>query len=160
MFIRELQVDGYGALHGVKLSFETPVTIIYGRNEAGKSTLLRFVRSMLYGFPTRKDPVERGEPVAGGRHGGRMILSVSPEAEWVLERYAERGSGLIVRDESGSDRPMPQQEWERLALGGVSERLFRQLFAVTLDELHEIRSLQGEEIGNYLYHAGMAGARH
>jgi uncharacterized protein YhaN len=157
MYIRELQVDGYGALHGLKLELEAPVTVLYGRNEAGKSTLLRFIRSMLYGFPTRKDPVERGEPVFGGRHGGRLLLSDKSGREWLVERYAERGSGILVREEGGIERSMGQAEWERLLLGGVSERLFRQLFAVSLDELHELRSLQGEEIGNYLYHAGLAG---
>ncbi len=157
MFIRELQVDGYGALQGLKLEFETPVTVLYGPNEAGKSTVLRFVRSMLYGFPTRKEPVERGEPVFGGRHGGRLLLSDKSGREWQLERYVERGSGLAVRQEGGVERSMAQAEWERLVLGGISERLFRQLFAVSLNELHELRSLQGEEIGNYLYHAGLAG---
>jgi uncharacterized protein YhaN len=157
MYIRELQVDGYGALHGLKLELEAPVTVLYGFNEAGKSTLLRFIRSMLYGFPTRKDPVERGEPVFGGRHGGRLLLSDKSGREWLAERYAERGSGVLVREEGGIERSMGQAEWERLLLGGVSERLFRQLFAVSLNELHELRSLQGEEIGNYLYHAGLAG---
>ncbi|WP_372663828.1 AAA family ATPase [Cohnella sp.] len=157
MFIRELQLDGYGALHGLKLQLEAPVTVIYGSNEAGKSTVLRFIRSMLYGFPTRKEPVERGEPVFGGRHGGRLRLSDTSGHEFVLERYAERGNGLILRNESGIERVMGQAEWERLMLGGISERLFRQLFAVSLNELHELRSLQGEEVGNYLYHAGLAG---
>jgi uncharacterized protein YhaN len=157
MFIRELQVDGYGALQGMKLGLEAPVTVLYGANEAGKSTLLRFVRSMLYGFPTRKDPVERGEPVYGGRHGGRLLLSDTSDREWLLERYAQRGSGLVLRGDDGLERSMGQAEWERFMLGGISERLFRQLFSVSLNELHELRSLQGEEIGNYLYHAGLAG---
>ncbi|MCD9025605.1 AAA family ATPase [Cohnella silvisoli] len=157
MYIRELQVDGYGALQGVKLEFDAPVTVLYGLNEAGKSTLLRFIRSMLFGFPTRKDPVERGEPVFGGRHGGRLRLLDKSGREWLVERYAERGNGVSVREEGGIERFMAQAEWERLLLGGISERLFRQLFAVSLNELHELRSLQGEEIGNYLYHAGLAG---
>jgi uncharacterized protein YhaN len=157
MFIRELQVDGYGALQGMKLGLEAPVTVLYGANEAGKSTLLRFVRSMLYGFPTRKDPVERGEPVFGGRHGGRLLLSDTFGREWLLERYAERGSGLVLRGDDGLERSMGQAEWERFMLGGISERLFRQLFSVSLNDLHELRALQGEEIGNYLYHAGLAG---
>ncbi|BBI32627.1 AAA family ATPase [Cohnella abietis] len=157
MYIRELHVDGYGALQGLKLEFKAPITVIYGPNEAGKSTLLRFVRSMLYGFPTRKDPVERGEPVFGGRHGGRLLLSDKSGRKWILERYAERGNDILLREESGIERILGQTEWERLLLGGISERLFRQLFAVSLNELHELRSLQGEEIGNYLYHAGLAG---
>ncbi|TFE30793.1 AAA family ATPase [Cohnella luojiensis] len=157
MYIRELQVDGYGALHGLKLELEAPITVIYGPNEAGKSTLLRFVRSMLYGFPTRKDPVERGEPVFGGRHGGRLLLKDRAGREWLLERYADRGNEMTLRDGGGLERMLAQPEWERLLLGGISERLFRQLFSVSLNELHELRSLQGEELGNYLYHAGLAG---
>lgn len=157
MFIRELHVDGYGALQDTKVTLDHSVTILYGPNEAGKSTLLRFIRAMLYGFPSRKELVERGEPFRGGRHGGRLLLAQRDGREWLLERYAERGSGLAVRDSSGLERQLSQAEWERLALGGITEKLFRQLFAVSLDELHQLRSLQGEEVGNYLYHAGLAG---
>ncbi|QJD81891.1 AAA family ATPase [Cohnella herbarum] len=157
MYIKELHVDGYGALSGVKLRLDAPVTVIYGPNEAGKSTLLRFVRSMLYGFPTRKEPVERGEPVLGGRHGGRLLLADKSGQEWLLERYAERGSEVTVRDPGGMERAVRQAEWQRMLLGGISEQLFRQLFSVSLNELNELRTLQGEEVGNYLYHAGLAG---
>jgi uncharacterized protein YhaN len=162
MFIRELHVDGYGALQNNSCSLDAPVTVVYGPNEAGKSTLLRFIRSMLYGIPTRKDLVERGEPVFGGRHGGRMLVSAGGR-QLMLERYADGGGvrktagGLIVRDQEGAELGWSQAEWERHVLGGVSERLFRQLFAVSLDELHELRTLQGDEIGNFLYHAGLAG---
>ena len=157
MYIRELQVDGYGALQDARVALDAPVTVLHGPNEAGKSTLLRFIRSMLYGFPSRKDPVERGEPVRGGRHGGRLLLRGTDGATWLVERYAERGQSLVLRDEDGQERRLTQPEWERLALGGVSEKLFRQLFSVSLDELHQLRALQGEEIGHYLYHAGLAG---
>lgn len=157
MYIRELQVDGYGLLQDARVSLDAPVTVLHGPNEAGKSTLLRFIRSMLYGFPSRKDPVERGEPVRGGRHGGRLLLQGEDGKTRLVERYAERGPGLVLRDEDGRERQLAQAEWEKTALGGVTEKLFRQLFAVSLDELHQLRALQGEEIGNYLYHAGLAG---
>ncbi len=158
MYIREIEVDGYGALNNLKLSFgEGRIAVLYGPNEAGKSTLLRFLRSMLYGFPTRKEPVERGEPAFGGRHGGRLVLEDKGGLQWRIERHAERSGEIRLRDESGTERVVAQAEWERLLLGGLSERLFRQLFAVSLNELHELRTLQGEELGNYLYHAGLAG---
>lgn len=162
MFLEALQVDGFGPLAGVRCRFERPVTIVFGPNESGKTSLLRFVRGMLYGFPNRQHPVERGEPVRGGRHGGRLWLSTRDGARFVLERYADgagkRGAGWVtLRDEDGSIRTMSQAEWERLVLGGVSAPLFRQLFAITLDELRELQSLQSGEVGNYLYHAGLAG---
>ncbi|WP_123041189.1 AAA family ATPase [Cohnella candidum] len=165
MYIRELRVDGYGPLRDMSVSLEAAVTVVYGPNEAGKSSLLRFIRAMLYGIPTRKDPVERGEPVFGGRHGGGLSLLARDGRELAIERYADgsggsgrkSAGGILVRDGNGLELPWTQQEWERRALGGVSERLFRQLFAVSLDELHELLTLQGDEIGSFLYHAGLAG---
>lgn len=164
MYIRELRVDGFGALRDVSVCFDKPVTVVCGPNEAGKSTLIRFLRSMLYGFPTRKEPVERGEPVHGGRHGGSIVVRTRDGRELLAERYADAGGagrrtagGLTVRDDRGLELGWSQQEWERQVLGGVSERLFRQLFAMSLDELHELMTLQGEEVGNFLYHSGLAG---
>lgn len=161
MYIKELQIDGFGALAGLSCAFEAPVTVVYGPNEAGKSTLLRFIRSVLYGFANRGQPEERGEPVFGGRHGGRLVLR-SDGQELVLERYADvavrrGGAAAVLRDANGAEFPLSQAELERRLLGGVSERLFRQLFAVTLDDLQQLRTIAGDEVGNYLYHAGMAG---
>lgn len=162
MFLEELQVDGFGPLAGRTCRFEKPLTVVLGPNESGKTSLLRFVRCMLYGFPTRHQPVERGEPVYGGRHGGRLVFSTRDGSRFTLERYASeqgrRGAGWVkLRDGQGGDRAMSQAEWERLMLGGVSAGMFRQLFAITLDDLRELGGLQNGEAGNYLYHAGMAG---
>ncbi|WP_217593865.1 AAA family ATPase [Cohnella sp. GbtcB17] len=162
MYIEELHIDGFGPLSGVRLRFDAKTTIVWGPNEAGKSTLLRFIRSMLYGFATRAQLPERGEPVSGGRHGGRLVLRDEQGRLRILERYADapqrKGAPVAsLREADGGERRLTQAELERLLLGGVSEQLFRQLFAVSLDELHELRSLKGDEIGNYLYHAGMAG---
>ncbi|MDG0813613.1 AAA family ATPase [Cohnella rhizosphaerae] len=162
MYIEELHIDGFGPLAGVRLRFDARTTVVWGPNEAGKSTLLRFIRSMLYGFATRAQLPERGEPLSGGRHGGRLVLRDERGRQRILERHADapqrKGAPVAtLREADGSERRLTQAEVERLLLGGVSEQLFRQLFAVSLDELHELRSLKGDEIGNYLYHAGMAG---
>ncbi|CAI6048668.1 AAA family ATPase [Cohnella sp. JJ-181] len=162
MYIEEVHIDGFGPLAGVRLRFDAPATVLWGPNEAGKSTLLRFIRSMLYGFATRAQLPERGEPVGGGRHGGRLVLRDEQGRQRILERYGDvpqrkGGPVAVLREEDGRERHLTQPEIERLLLGGVSEQLFRQLYAVSLDELHELRSLRGDEIGNFLYHAGMAG---
>ncbi|MDI4644950.1 AAA family ATPase [Cohnella hashimotonis] len=162
MYIEELHIDGFGPLAGVRLRFDAQAIVIWGPNEAGKSTLLRFMRSMLYGFATRAQLPERGEPVGGGRHGGRLVLRDERGRQRILERYADapqrKGAPVAtLREAEGGERRLTQAEVERLLLGGVSEQLFRQLYAVSLDELHELRSLKGDEIGNFLYHAGMAG---
>ena len=74
MRLEELYLDGFGRFHQQTIGVSEPVTVFYGPNEAGKSTLLAFVRAVLFGFPTR-GRTEHYPPLAGGRHGGRIRFS-------------------------------------------------------------------------------------
>ncbi|WP_424768966.1 AAA family ATPase [Paenibacillus sp. sgz302251] len=178
MRLLRAEVDGFGQLVGRQLDLDAPVIVVYGPNEAGKSTMFSFIRTMLYGFAKRTQFIERQEPVNGGKHGGRMFFADSTGQSYVLERYAadragklklrrigsdeeaygrgtERGRGLGQENGALADEAvLLQPEWERRFLGGISDRLYRQLFAVTLTELQEIGALSGDELGRYLYQAG------
>lgn len=176
MKLVKAEIDGFGQLYGRQISLDAPVVIVYGPNEAGKSTMFGFIRSMLFGFAKRGQQSERQEPVNGGRHGGRLFFRNAENEHFVLERYASESSGkLKLRGlafvPSGNDQldhsgieandlfysagtSLLQGDWERQFLGGVSERLYRQLFAITLTELQEVGALSGDELGQYLHQAG------
>ena len=74
MRIKQIDIDGFGVWNGLTLEdLSDHATVIYGPNEAGKTTLMQFVRAMLYGFtPERRKrylpPVHGGRP--GGQHAG------------------------------------------------------------------------------------------
>ena len=56
MRFSKLALERYGHFDGCELSFPTGSTdlhVIYGPNEAGKSTSLAAVSDLLFGFPTR-----------------------------------------------------------------------------------------------------------
>jgi len=50
MKITEVQIDNFGKLRNEKFTFSDGITVIYGRNEAGKSTLHTFLLAMLFGL--------------------------------------------------------------------------------------------------------------
>ena len=56
MKITGLHVDGFGVWSELEVDrLNEGVNVLYGPNEAGKTTLLEFVRSVLYGFsPARR----------------------------------------------------------------------------------------------------------
>ncbi len=56
MRIKEIQIDGFGVWTGLSVSsLPDTMTVFYGPNEAGKTTLMQFVRATLYGFtPDRR----------------------------------------------------------------------------------------------------------
>ena len=53
MRLLELHIDGFGKFHDRTISFNDGINIIYGKNEAGKSTLHTFIRGMLFGIERR-----------------------------------------------------------------------------------------------------------
>ncbi|WP_059054169.1 AAA family ATPase [Paenibacillus senegalimassiliensis] len=169
MKLERMQISGFGRLNGLDIELPDQVTVLYGPNEAGKSTLLGFVRAMLFGIPSRAQTAERYEPLQGGVHGGALTLQSEDGSRWMIERYAQppegrnlpgtRGDRLrITRSgEDGQVREVTQEQMQRELLGGMSKVMFRQLFAVSLTELQEVGALQSGELSRYLFHAGIGG---
>lgn len=164
MKIEQLHINGFGRIQERDMALGDGVTVLYGRNEAGKSTTLQFIRAMLYGIPSRSYPSERYEPLLGGSHGGTLQARDREGGVWKISRFAGgegQGRGdklsITVSRPNGTLQEAGQPELERELLGGISRSMFRQLFAVTLDELQELSALQSDEMSSYLFHAGMGG---
>src|SRR5436305_11935308 len=80
MRIKQIEIDGFGVWKGLTLEeLSDQATVIYGPNDAGKTTLMQFVRAVLYGLtPDRR---KRYLPhVHGGHPGGQM--KVANEVGW------------------------------------------------------------------------------
>src|SRR2546422_6414246 len=76
MKIENIHVDGFGVWSDKTWGpLEPGLNVFHGPNETGKSTLMAFVRSMLFGFEKRGSP-KRYEPINGGSHGGGLDLVV------------------------------------------------------------------------------------
>ena len=130
-----------------------PVTVFYGPNEAGKSTLLAFIRAILFGFPPRFNA--HYPPLSGGRHGGRITLSDSTGAMYAVERYAGARGGLGV---SGADGPMSSVDAVmRRLTGNATPDIFRNVFAFSLDELQAASSLNDSSGAIYSVGQGSPG---
>ena len=149
MRIQELHIEGFGHFHQRNFDpVSSPVTVYYGPNEAGKSTLLAFVRAILFGFPHRYN--QYYPPTIGGRHGGKITVCDSTGASFVVERFAGAKGGLSVTTPQG---PASNAETvlQRLT-GNATSDLFGNVFAFSLDELQEASSL--EDSSGVIYSAG------
>lgn len=97
MKIRSLRAS-FGALDGRELSLSPHLNIIEAPNEAGKSTLAAFLRTMLYGFPAR----ERGTLAEKNRYAPWSGTPMSG----LLELKA-RGERIVLRrDTARANAPM------------------------------------------------------
>jgi uncharacterized protein YhaN len=129
---------------------EQGLHLLYGRNEAGKTSTLRALSHLLFGFPQRSADnfVHPNEQL---RVGGRLRHSSGEELE-IVRRRGNRNTlrGLddssIVAD-SCLDRFM----------GGMSQEMFETMFGIDHERLtragEEIRTGQGQ-LGELLFAAG------
>lgn len=77
MQINNLKINGFGKLKDKEITLEKGINIIYGKNEAGKSTLLKFITSMFYGLSKNKNggkipEIERYEPWNNEEFSGKV----------------------------------------------------------------------------------------
>ena len=88
MIIRGWHIDGFGVFNDYHVEdMSTSMTVFYGPNEAGKSTLMAFLRGVLFGFPDPRSQDPKYPPVNGGEHGGRVFIEEGGE-RYTVERYA------------------------------------------------------------------------
>ena len=50
MIIRQAEIQKFGKLEKEQYRFSPQINIIYGPNESGKSTLMQFLKAMMYGL--------------------------------------------------------------------------------------------------------------
>ena len=58
MRLLDLHIDGFGKFHDRTVRFEDGMNLVYGKNEAGKSTLHTFIRCMLFGMERGREQPE------------------------------------------------------------------------------------------------------
>ena len=101
MKISDLKIDGFGVWRDLSLrGLSSELTVFYGPNEAGKSTLMQFMRSVLYGVsPARREKYL--PPVVGGRPGGWLqvigddgALTVRGGWGYAVDHAVREGDGI------------------------------------------------------------------
>ena len=158
MRIQELNLKAYGPFCNRSLDFSSGshgLHVIYGPNEAGKSTALRALRSLLYGVDERTtDAFLHGTDQL--RIGGR-VRSASGQ-ELTFFRRKGRKNTLLSADETRAIDDAALAPF----LAGVSEDVFSSLFGIDHQELvqggDQILQQKGE-VGQALFAAAL-GSQH
>ncbi len=152
--VTDLQVDGFGVWKGLSVeSLSDDITVFCGQNEAGKTTLMQFVRSMLFGFSAeRRDKYT--PPVYGGLAGGSMEID-APKGTFEIQRHVdparvlETAGDLAVTDARTGTVHGRAQLSELLS--DMDESIFNNVFAIGLREIQELGALNSTDAAEHLY---------
>ena len=148
MIIREANIGKFGKLENQKYQFAPQINVIYGANESGKSTLMQFLKAMLFGLEKTRvrktlDTYNRYEPWDTPAYFyGSMIFEIGQQ-QFLLERnfyYKEKRARLVnIRD--GEELSVEYGDLDML-LGNVSAAAYENTCCIGQEQL-----LPGRELG-------------
>ncbi|MFP5110842.1 AAA family ATPase [Bacillaceae bacterium C204] len=156
MKIIELHIYGFGQLENVEITDLHDFQVFYGENEAGKSTIMAFIHSILFGFPTKQQTAElRYEPKQSTKYGGKIRVSHEDYGGAVIERVKGKAAGDVkVFMDNGK---MGGEELLKELTANFDKNLFQSIFSFNLHGLQNIHQMKSEEIGKFLFSAGTLG---
>ncbi len=107
MKINYLKINGFGKLENKEIEMSDKINLIYGNNEAGKSTLLEFISSMFYGVSKNKNKkeisnYEKYKPWKNGDFSGKIIYKLDNNDEYQVYREFSKKNPQIY-NKNGED---------------------------------------------------------
>ncbi|WP_332274672.1 ATP-binding protein [Bacillus velezensis] len=130
---------------------DSPVQVIYGLNEAGKTTLMSFIKSVLLGFPKSK----KYEPKNGGVYGGTVELRHGDHGAVKIERTKGAAEKVRVYTASGE---IKDGEWLKQLLSDTDRALYEAIYSFDVFGLQEIQAFNRDKIGEFLLYSSLFGS--
>jgi len=153
MRIAQLSLLAYGPFRDLDLDLSAPgLHVVFGRNEAGKSTTLRAITGLLYGIDARTRDAHVHKP-ADLRIGGTLIGADGARVRIVRRK----GNTNTLLDDKG--QPIDDAVLLRL-LRGVSEETWKSAFGLDHETLARGAQalLEGRgDVGGSLFDASVGG---
>lgn len=101
MQINKININNYGNLSNKEINLDKKINIIYGKNEAGKSTLLNFIESMFFGANKNKGKklipdFDRYNPWNNGEYSGTIDYQLENGEEFHVYRDFKKKNPQIL----------------------------------------------------------------
>ena len=153
MKIKKIHIDGFGKLHDFDIELGDGINVFCGQNEAGKSTLHMFIRSVLYGASNKRrlgarSIYERMRPWKNPEvYRGRMEIEFERQ-RYMIERDFNKAPDDLVIMELAKGVSGPVKEPEELIkrmLNGLSETAY-----VNTVSAGQLSAATGKDMANEL----------
>ncbi|RYL94499.1 AAA family ATPase [Sporolactobacillus sp. THM19-2] len=153
MKIKSLEIDRFGRFERQKIHLTgQALTVVYGENESGKSTIMQFLLAILFGFP-QKNAMSRWMDEGDENLTGGTVLFTSDDGRLCrLKRtYTDNGRPQLLIGDQKADLG----KW----LTGVDRLLYQNVFCFDLTGLQGIEKKRPSDLNDLLLGAGMTGTQ-
>ncbi|MDT6980318.1 AAA family ATPase [Levilactobacillus zymae] len=156
MYLKRLTLFGFGQFHDRTFELAPGLNVLLGPNEAGKSTITQFITAILFGFPTKKHPELRYEPLDGSRFGGSVELVKDGNTYQVTRVDGARGGKVTLKNLT-TDLALPATQLPKL-LAPVDAQLFANVYALDERRLGTVFQASKQAVVAHLRHVGAVGS--
>lgn len=153
MKIRACTLMGFGKFHRESFTFSDGIHVVYGENEAGKTTLRTFLVSMLFGLDrkrgaaSKKDEFHKYQPYMGGIYGGSLDISYQGKS-YQIQRDFSDSKDIMVYDAQTGKKVLEGKEPSG-TLYSMTKEGFRQTLCISQGAMKTEKSLS-QMIKNYM----------
>ena len=107
MKINKIKINSYGKLKNKEINLKNNLNIIYGKNESGKSTLLKFILNIFYGASRNKkgrdiSDFEKYKPWDSEEYSGKLTYELDNKNKYEIYREFNKKNPNIF-NENGED---------------------------------------------------------
>ena len=155
MKIKKLDIYGFGKHENKTIDFSENVNVIYGRNEAGKTTIQQFILQILFGFPQKNSTQLRYEPKSGGKYGGRIYIDDAIYGECMVERIRGKSSGEVTVQ--FKDGTQGGEEALNAIVRQYDRASFESVFSFSVLQLQGFEKMDETELSRTLLASGTTG---
>ena len=105
MKINYLKINNFGKLNNKEINFNNNINLVYGQNESGKSTLLKFITGMFYGISKNKNgkelsDMEKFSPWNKEEFSGKIIYELDNKETYEVFRDFSKKNPKIYNSNS------------------------------------------------------------
>lgn len=163
MRLLDLYINGFGKFHKRSISFHKGLNVIYGKNEAGKSTLHTFIRGMLFGIEKGRGRVSKNDLYVkyepwenSSSYEGRMRVEANGQIYRIERNFSKNAKSLHVINETlGREEAADKAFFDQL-LNGLTETSY--INTVSIGQLKSATDANmASELKNYIANLNTSG---
>lgn len=156
MIIRELRLKNFGKFHNKTIELKEGINLIYGPNEAGKSTIHAFIGGMLFGIEksrgkaAKDDLYSKYEPIdTPCLYHGSMDIMIKDKEYRILRNFNKNEKTFtVIRLETGKELPITHENYSEL-YEGLTESKFANTISIGQLKAKTEKNLS-DELRNYI----------
>ena len=154
MKLLKAEITEFGKYRQFSFDFTGGNQLIFGANEAGKSTLYHFIKAMLFGFP-KKQKRKRDYETDHAYYGGALEIEIDGEVLRIERmKHLNKGKATVII----GDEIFPESYLQK-RLAPLDSQLFEQVFTFDQEQLQQITQLDEKHLQSALLSLGITGSQ-